>query len=191
MYVVQDGAGVEVARTEYLREAYKKADESGGGHRVFHQVEGFPEELVPVSRSMLNIKAAGKGEPFGADREGPLPAIRTATTGASRDGDVGKLSYARGLSSQVLQRYLEYLGQHRTMKDGSLRDWDNWKRGMPVEWFAESLDRHVHDAIRASQGLPVPENATLEDLLCAVIFNASGWLFELLVAKSGNREAAC
>jgi hypothetical protein len=121
-------------------------------------------------------------------REGPPIAIRTAAAGASRDSDVGKLSYAKGLSSQVLQRYLEYLGQHRTMKDGSLRDWDNWKQGMPIEWYIDSLARHGHDAIKASQGLSVPENATLEDLLCAVIFNASGWLFELLVAKSGNRE---
>lgn len=115
-------------------------------------------------------------------------AMRAYGTGATRDNNTNKLSYLKGLSSQVLQRYLEYLGEHRVQADGKLRDWDNWKKGIPLKDYMDSLDRHTHDAVRAFQGLPVPENASLEDLLCAVIFNASGGLFELLVAKSGNRE---
>lgn len=114
--------------------------------------------------------------------------VRAYGTGATRDDNANKLSYSKGLSSQVLQRYLEYLGEHRVQADGKLRDWDNWKKGIPLKDYIDSLTRHTHDAVRASQGLPVPENASLEDLLCAVIFNASGGLFELLVAKSGNRE---
>ena len=172
MFVVKDKGGTVVAHAGSMKEAVAQAKArdatSDAGHTVSYQFG-----------------------PLCPSGETTTPAIRTVATGANRDSDAGKLSYAKGLSSQVLQRYLEYLDQHRVMKDGSLRDWDNWKQGMPIEWYSDSLSRHVHDAIRASQGLPVPENASLEDLLCAVIFNAQGWLFELLVAKSGNREAAC
>jgi hypothetical protein len=114
--------------------------------------------------------------------------MRTFDSGATRDDNTHKLNYVRGLSTQVQQRYLEYLGSHRLQKDGSVRDWDNWKKGMDPEAYRESLSRHTNDAVQASMGLPVPESATLQDLLCAIIFNASGWLFELLVAESGNRE---
>lgn len=114
--------------------------------------------------------------------------MRTFKTGATRDDNTHKLNYVQGLSAQVQQRYLEYLSAHRLQKDGSLRDWDNWKRGIDPVTYRESLLRHANDAVRASMGLPVPENASLEDLLCAIRFNADGWLFELLAARSGNRE---
>lgn len=117
--------------------------------------------------------------------------MRTFDTGATRDDNANKLDYVRGLSVQVQQRYLEYLSSHRLQRDGSLRDWDNWKKGIDTRAYRESLLRHSEDAVRASMGLPVPEDASLEDLLCAIRFNADGWLFELLVAKSGNRESAC
>ncbi len=51
--------------------------------------------------------------------------MRDYDTGATRDDNTNKLSYSKGLSSQVLQRYLEYLGKHRGQADGKLRDWDN------------------------------------------------------------------
>lgn len=109
-------------------------------------------------------------------------------SGATRDINKDKLAYDQGLSVQVLQAYMEYLGKHRLMKDGSLRDWDNWKKGIPVETYRESMTRHCMDAVRKSVGLPLREEMSLSDLLCAVIFNASGWLFELLVSESKNRE---
>jgi len=116
--------------------------------------------------------------------------MRIFPTGATRDDNIGKLNPVRGLSIQVEECYLNYLGRHRRQKDGSLRDWDNWKRGIDVEAYRESLSRHVRDAVRASMGLPVPEDASLKDLLCAIRFNTDGWLFELLAAESGNREEA-
>lgn len=113
---------------------------------------------------------------------------REFATGATRDTNKSKLAYDRGLSVQVLQRYMEYLEKHRVQKDGSLRNFDNWKQGIPPAVYRESLMRHCVDTIRKSKGLPLREEMDLEDLLCADIFNSMGWLFELLVAKSGNRE---
>jgi hypothetical protein len=115
---------------------------------------------------------------------------RTFETGATRDANATKLAYDQGLSVQVLQAYLEYLGKHRTMKDGSLRNWNNWKKGIPPDTYRESLLRHTVDAVRKSYNLPVREESSLNDLLCAIIFNASGWLFERLVENTQNREGA-
>lgn len=113
---------------------------------------------------------------------------RIFDTGATRDSNNNKLAYDQGLSMQVLQTYMEYLNKHRVMKDGSLRSFDNWKLGIEVPAYRESLMRHTIDTIRKSKGLPLREESDLKSLLCAVIFNASGWLFEELVKESGNRE---
>lgn len=113
---------------------------------------------------------------------------RVFNTGATRDTNADKLAYDKGMSMQVLQAYMEYLGKHRVQKNGSLRDWDNWKQGIPPEVYRESMMRHTIDAVRKSKGLSLREEMPLKDLLSAVIFNASGWLFELLVEESGNRE---
>jgi hypothetical protein len=113
--------------------------------------------------------------------------MRVFDTGASRTkGD--KLSYARALSVQVLERYMQYLRLHRELPDGNKREFDNWKLGIPKENYIDSLMRHTVDTVRKFHDLSVPEDASLEDLCCAVMFNVTGLLFELLVEKSGNRE---
>ena len=115
--------------------------------------------------------------------------IRTFNTGATRNALEGKLSYMRALSPAVLRRYVEYLASHRKQADGNLREFDNWKKGIPQDAYCDSLMRHAIDAWARLLGLPSSDGTGIEDLLCAVIFNANGWLFEILTAKSGNREA--
>lgn len=109
--------------------------------------------------------------------------MRTFDTGATRDTLEGKLSYKRALSPAVLQRYVQYLAKHRKQADGNLRDFDNWKHGIPQDDYLDSLLRHVWDMWLFHNGKKIDESVTPEDLLCAIIFNASGYLFELLVAK--------
>jgi hypothetical protein len=107
------------------------------------------------------------------------PAFRTFDTGASRDLDDGKLDYEGFFSPAVMQRYAEFMHENRKMKDGSLRSADNWQKGMPKEAYRKSLVRHLMDVWMhgRGQGKPVEDEKTA---LCAVIFNASGLLFELL-----------
>ena len=112
--------------------------------------------------------------------------MRQFETGATRDTDKDKLNYVKALSPIVLQRYVEYLGAHRLQSDGQLRDWDNWKRGIPHDTYSESLVRHVLSVWLLHQGFPAYDNhgpVTLEDSLCGVIFNAMGYLHELLKKK--------
>ena len=48
--------------------------------------------------------------------------MREFESGATRDTDDGKLSYAKCLSPAVLRRYLEYMDEHRKQADGQMRD---------------------------------------------------------------------
>lgn len=119
-------------------------------------------------------------------------SIRKFETGATRDTIQGKLDYVRALSPIVLQRYVQYLDAHRLQPDGNMRDFDNWKKGIPIDAYFSGLGRHFMAVWLLAQGFPAEDNhgpVTLEDSLSAIIFNASGWLHELLKIKL-NAEAA-
>lgn len=112
--------------------------------------------------------------------------IRTFDSGAARDTVQGKLDYVKALSPIVLQRYVQYLDTHRLQSDGGIRDFDNWKKGMPIDTYLSGLGRHFVTTWLLAQGFPAKDNhgpVTLEDSLAAIIFNASGWLHELLKIK--------
>lgn len=118
------------------------------------------------------------------------PIIRTFNTGATRNSLDGKLSYMRGLSPAVLQRYLEYLAEHRQQADGKLRAFDNWKHGIPKCDYLDSLLRHDLDLWLLANGEKPSDPAYDEErLLCAIMFNTMGRLFECLVARgAATRE---
>lgn len=114
--------------------------------------------------------------------------MRTFDTGATRNGVEDKLSYMRALSPEVLRRYVQYLDKHRKTPNG-LRTFDNWKKGITPDVYCDSLMRHTWDAWLVSMGYkPSDESYDLVDLLCAIIFNAQGWLFELV--HNETREGA-
>lgn len=110
-------------------------------------------------------------------------AVRTFPSGATRDTETDKLDYEAFLNPLVLQVYAEYMHEHRKRSDGSLRDGDDWQRGMPTEVYMKSLMRHVIDVWLAYRGYGTAGAATYEKLLCAVIFNAMGLLFNSLHGK--------
>lgn len=106
---------------------------------------------------------------------------RVFETGATRDSADEKLDYEGFVSPIVLRRFAEYMQQHRVMVDGSLRDSDNWQKGIPPEVYVKSLVRHVVDlwcAWRTTKGRL--SRREFDDLLCAIMFNAMGLLYERL-----------
>ena len=111
--------------------------------------------------------------------ENPTQIIRTFDSGATRDTDEGKLDYEGFLSPLVLRRYAEYMHKHRYQADGALRASDNWQRGIPKVAYMKSGWRHFFDwwTLHRSTDTPLEE---IEEALCAVIFNASGYLHELI-----------
>ena len=104
--------------------------------------------------------------------------MRNFESGATRDSEGDKLDYEGFLSPLVLRRYAEYMHGHRRQADGSLRDPDNWQKGIPWGVYIKSLVRHTFDL----WGLHREESEDKDafgNLLCAIMFNSMGLLYEL------------
>lgn len=137
--------------------------------------------------------------------------IREFKTGATRDTDQAKLDYEAFLNPLVLHHFAEYMHKHRFQADGQLRDGDNWQKGMPKWVYMKSAWRHLHDWWAIHRGLIVYkertakgeythtfiaskckpayskwERVTIEDAICGVLFNAMGYLWEMIRSK-GSR----
>lgn len=113
----------------------------------------------------------------------PTPAtplgIRQFESGATRDTDNGKFDYEAFISPRVLERYGKFMHKNRVQRDGTLRDGDNWQRGIPIKVYQKSLTRHFIEAWRDwRSGKPLGE--AFEDTLCAILFNTMGILHERL-----------
>lgn len=111
---------------------------------------------------------------------------RTFDTGATRDTDEGKLDYEGFVSPLVLERFAQYMNKHRTQPDGSLRDSDNWQKGIPLIEYMKSLWRHFMDLFKEHRGYTSREG--IEDALCAILFNTQGYLHEILKEKQKQKE---
>jgi hypothetical protein len=105
--------------------------------------------------------------------------IRTFSTGATRNTSVNKIDYEGFLHPSVLKRYAQYLAKHQLQADGKRRESDNWQKGIPKNVYMKSLWRHFMDMWSAHRGENVT-NEELEESICAVLFNAMGYLFEHL-----------
>jgi len=116
--------------------------------------------------------------------------LRTFGTGATRDTAEDKLDFEGFLSPLVLERYAEYMHENRKQSDGSMRDSDNWQKGIPTRQYLKSGWRHFKDWWRADRGLPLLDQKcdTIEKVLCGLIFNASGYLHEHLKKKYGFHQ---
>ena len=81
----------------------------------------------------------------------------------------------------VVERVCQYMSKHRVQVDGSLRDSDNWQKGIPRDVYIKSAYRHFidwhleHDKFESREGL--------EDAICGLMFNAMGYLYETLKQK--------
>ena len=105
--------------------------------------------------------------------------MRKFDSGATRDTDAGKLHYRRFFSPRVLKRRAQYMETHRIQADGVARDPDNWKKGIPLDAYADSAWRHHHEFWQLldegqSSG---PE---IEEAICALMFNLEGYLDTIL-----------
>lgn len=119
------------------------------------------------------------------------PKIRQFATGATRDTDAGKLDFEGFLHPLVIERYAEYMHAHRIQSDGSLRESDNWTKGIPREAYMKSGWRHFRDWWMEHRGFDsysgYESHSGIEEALCALIFNAMGYLSVLLIER-GYRQ---
>lgn len=123
---------------------------------------------------------------------GESRAIRKFETGATRNSDTGKPDYDGFLSPEVVVAFGEYMHKHRYQADGTLRDSDNWKKGMSLPVYIKSLWRHFVDLWRLHRGHTVTDtegkNVTVKDAACAILFNTQGYLHEFLKPETGGKS---
>lgn len=105
--------------------------------------------------------------------------MRTFETGATRDDDENKLDYEGFLNPEVLRCFAEYMHMHRFQADETMRDSDNWQKGMGQSVYMKSMARHFIDTWRLHR-FGVRHGAELEDTLCALLFNVMGMLKEVM-----------
>jgi len=97
---------------------------------------------------------------------------------ATRDTSDNKYDYDRFMCPLVLQRFAEYMQKNRIQSDWNLRDPDNWKKWIPIDAYMSSMMRHVHDTWMEHDWFKSRE--WLEEALCWTMFNAMGYLHEIL-----------
>lgn len=103
--------------------------------------------------------------------------IKKFDTGATRNISDNKPDYEGYLSPLVIERFGEYMLKNQKQADGSTRPSDNWQQGIPFDSYASSLWRHFLSFWKSHR--KYQDNEDIEDSLCAIIFNASGYLHEL------------
>jgi len=104
---------------------------------------------------------------------------RTFDTGAIRDTDVNKPDYEGFLSPLVIERYGQFMMSHQKQADGSIRASDNWQKGVPKDVYIKSGFRHFMDWWKFHRGDRWQKD-TMEEALCALMFNVMGYLHEHL-----------
>jgi len=109
--------------------------------------------------------------------------IRKFATGATRDTASDKLDFEGFLSPLALRRFAQYMHKNRLQTDGSLRDGDNWQKGIPQDVYMKSMWRHFFAVWEDHRGLG---DNQIEDL-CALMFNVQGMLHELLVKEKNDK----
>ncbi len=113
-----------------------------------------------------------------------LHQIRAFDSGATRDQDTTKFDYEGFLSPLALERFASYMHQHQLQTDGAMRNSDNWQKGIPLDSYMKSLWRHLVTVWMRHRKIDGQES--VEDALCGVIFNAQGYLHEIMKAKRAD-----
>ena len=103
--------------------------------------------------------------------------LREFETGAIRDLNDDKFDYKGFVSWRALQHFAAYMHENRTLPDGSKRSADNWKKGIPLASYEESMTRHVVEFL---QCLERDDREGALDIAPAIWFNLQGWMHEML-----------
>lgn len=112
--------------------------------------------------------------------------MRQFSSGATRNEDTGRPDPEGFLSPLVIDRFNEYMAKNRLQADGSLRDSDNWQKGIPLDAYMKGAWRHFLHLWQRHRGWVVTDPQAARDIeedLCALIFNAQGYLHELVKGR--------
>lgn len=101
-------------------------------------------------------------------------------SGAKRSAADGRPDPANCVSAWAMEFYANYMLKHQTCADGTKREANNWKYGMPMPRYMSSLGRHYYELSKLWDkiylyGEGTEENcAAFEEALGGVLFNSMG-----------------
>jgi hypothetical protein len=109
-------------------------------------------------------------------------AMAQFSTGATRNRKENELRYDGFLSPLALQMFARYMHKNRKTADGTMREPDNWQKGMPDASYLDSLLRHVMDIWLIYRGYPEAAREGKFEALSGAFFNIQGlmhnWMTE-------------
>ena len=106
---------------------------------------------------------------------------RQFPSGANRSDDSQKPDFEGYLSPLVLERYGQYMLAHQYH---GKRTSDNWQKGIPKDAYMKSAFRHFMDWWMKHRDPWAWTREETEDALCGTLFNAMGYLHELLKERN-------
>lgn len=108
--------------------------------------------------------------------------IRTFDTGATRNLDATKIDPDGFFSIEFMRAYCDYMNEHRKQADGSVRESNNWKKGIPQDAYMKSMWRHFMDVWTLHHGGYLNNEKgfkmTKTEALMALAFNVMGMAHE-------------
>jgi hypothetical protein len=117
--------------------------------------------------------------------------MREFSTGATRNPDRDRPDYEGFLSPLVVEEFGRFMHAKRFLKDGSMRDSDNWQKGIPQDSYIKSGFRHFiewwSNHRRLAKTPPDYPRHWLKETLTALMFNVMGYLHEELKAEEAWR----
>lgn len=102
--------------------------------------------------------------------------LRKFESGATRTSEEGKFDYEGFLSPLVIREFGAFMHKNRLQPDGTLRESDNWQKGIPLDAYMKSKWRHFWETWHIHRG----GKGNIKESLCAELFNTMGYLHEIL-----------
>lgn len=112
--------------------------------------------------------------------------MRKFDSGATRNTDTDNLDFEGFFSPLAMKAFAEYMHENRIQADGTLRDSDNWQKGIPLDSYMKSGYRHFFDWWCEHRGLESREG--MRKALCGLMFNLQGYLHELEKEKINGKS---
>lgn len=112
--------------------------------------------------------------------------IRQFSTGATRNLDDTKPDPEGFLSPYSISAYSDYMNRNRLQADGSVRDSDNWQKGIPLSSYMKSAFRHFLEVWMYHR--TGERGSKMQSALSALFFNVHGYLHEVTKAQE---ELSC
>lgn len=107
--------------------------------------------------------------------------MRTFETGALRNLDQDKLDFEAFYTPRVMQAFATYMHFNRHLPDGTMRNGDNWQKGIPSESYMKSGWRHFFEWWTwHREGAKAKISEGVIWALCGLLFNVQGYLDNLL-----------